>query len=234
MRKTFKDFMAIAERYYEPNERLSSGKTPVEKAKQKSKTRAKTIATQSPQNQDRWAKQYDLTRTKVTHGADNKNYNTNVSHQDKDKVEIDSDKKTLQVSHPESGITYEVERKGDGRHEVAWSHSGNKHRMNTTQRIRTARNAEKVWNQHVVHRLPHGDIVHNTPVSSFDDRGEEKPINRRAELYKKRGGFGEVDAEGDQFGKVGRNPSPKQAKKGAKRIKPLDPEKAKDQLNWDS
>lgn len=230
--KTYRQFIIdIQERYYEPNEKLPSGKTPLEKATQKSKTRAKTIARQSPQNQERWAKQYDKTRTHVSHGADNKDYNPNVSHKHKDAVHVRADKHSLGVHHKPSKIWFSSDRNDDGSHTIQWGHT-NRHSMSRAEKIKLARTAERVYDKHVSHRLPHGSIVHNSPSASYDKRGSEKPINRRSELYKKKGGFGELDSEGDQFGKVGRNPSPKQKKKGATRIKPLDPKKTKEYLGW--
>ena len=230
--KTYKQFILdIQERYYEPKEKLPSGRTPLEKATQKSKTRAKTIGRQSPENQERWAKQYDLTRTHVNHGSDNKNYNANVSHKHKDDIKVKADKNSLDIQHKPTKIWYSADKNDDGSHTIQWGHT-NRQSMTRAQKIKLARDAERVWNKHGVHRLPHDAIVHNSPSASHDNKGNEKPINRRSELYKKKGGFGELDSDGDQFGKVGRNPSPKQKKKGVTRIKPLNPKKTKEYLGW--
>ena len=215
--KTFQEFLQLAERYYEPDEKLPSGETPVGKATRKSRTRAKTIGSQSPQNQERWAKQYDLTQTKVKHGADNPELNTRVSHKDKDDVTVDHDERGMQVKHKPSGVHYWVYPSDDSpdSHTIEWGHNKG---FNLSRRdaIRTGRDARRVWDQHVSHRLPKGATIHNAPSPSLDERGKEKPTNRRSELYKK-AGFGELDDEGDQFARVGREPSPKQKKKGKNR-----------------
>jgi len=230
--KTFQQFLELAERYYEPDEKLPSGKTPVGKATQKSKTRAKTIGSQSPQNQERWGRQYDLTQTKVKHGIDNSELNTRVSHKDKDDIEISHDHRGMHLKHKPSGVYYWVYKSDDSpdSHTIEWNHD-NQRNPQRRQRVQIARNAKKVWDQHVSHRLPKGTIVHNSPSPSLDDRGREKPLNRRSSIYQ-RSGFGPLDDEGDQFASVGREPSPKQKAKGKKRLKPLNPRWTKKDLNW--
>lgn len=235
---TFQQFLEIVqERYYEPDEKLSSGKTPVQKATQKGRTRARTIGSQSPQNQERWGKQYDLTQTKVKHGADNPKLNPNVSFKDKDDVKIDSDDEGIDVYHKPSGVYYTVYKSKDSPYDdvrtVEWGHDKQKEKtkLSPAERLKTARNAKRVWDKHVAPRLPKGSIVHNTPQSSIDDRGKVKPINRRAELYK-RAGFGPTDDEGDQFAKVEREPSPKQKAKGKSRLKPLNARRTKVDVEW--
>ena len=227
--KTYKEFIQesiiILERYYEPKEKLPSGKTPVQKATDKSRQRARTVAYQSPKNQERWAKHHDVTQTKVKHGADNPNLNTNISHKDKDKIKIDKDDSGMSVHHKKSGVTYHVykpeESDQDDVHTVEWGHNKKKSRLTPKEKFRTARDAKRVWDKHVSHRLPTGTTVHNTPV------GE-----RRKSIYK-RAGFGDTDSENNQFATVGREPSPKQKAKGRSRLKPKDPTNAKWDTNWD-
>lgn len=232
--KKFQEFLQIAERYYEPDEKLPSGKTPVEKATQKSRKRAKTIGSQSPKNQERWGRQYDLTQTKVKHGADNPELNTRVSHKHKDDVNIEYDERGMYLKHKPSGVYYWAYKSDESpdSHTIEWGHDRGRN-LQRKQRIKLARDAKSVWDQHVSHRLPHGGVVHNTPASSYDSRGREKSVNRRSEIYK-RAGFGRLDDEGDQFASVGREPSPKQKKKGKKRLKPLNPTQTKADLNWDN
>jgi hypothetical protein len=224
--KTYKQFIlesiVILERYYEPDEKLPSGKTPVQKATDKSRQRARTVATQSPKNQERWARQYDTTQTKVKHGADNPNLNTNISHRDKDKIKIDKDDSGMSVHHKKSGVTYHVNKsdESDDAHTIAWGHNKNRSGLSPKEKFRTARDAKRVWDKHVSHRLPTGTTVHNTPV------GE-----RRKSIYK-RAGFGDTDSNNDQFATVKREPSPKQKAKGRTRLKPISPERAKERTNW--
>ena len=231
--KTFQEF--IFEKYYEPDEKLPSGETPVEKATQKSRKRARTIGSQSPENQDRWAKQYDLTRTKVKHGADNVSLNTKVGHREKDEIEIDHDDKYMFLKHKPSGVSFDVEKSDESQYDdvrtIQWNHSQDKVKLSPKEKVRLARTAQKVWDTHVSPRLPNKSIVHNTPSSSYDNRGQPKPINRRSEIYKK-AGFGSVDSDGDQFAEVGRQKSPKQIAKGKTRLKPLDPRRAKVEVEW--
>jgi len=231
--KTFQEF--IFEKYYEPDEKLPSGETPVEKATQKSRKRARTIGSQSPENQDRWSKQYDLTRTKVKHGADNPSLNTKVGHREKDEIEIDHDDKYMFLKHKPSGVSFDVEKSDESQYDdvrtIQWNHSQDKVKLSPKEKFRLARTAQKVWDTHVSPRLPNKSIVHNTPSSSYDNRGQPKPINRRSEIYKK-AGFGSVDSDGDQFAEVGRQKSPKQIAKGKTRLKPLDPRRAKVEVEW--
>lgn len=235
--KTFLKFMELAERYYEPDEKLPSGETPVGKAIRKSRIRAKTIGSQSPKNQDRWGRQYDLTQTKVKHGADNPELNTKVGYKDKDDVKIDSDERGMALRHKPSGINYYVYKSDDSpdSHTIEWGHNkqfgSDRLNLSKKDKIRVARDAQSVWDQHVSPRLPKGAIVHNTPSASLDSRGKERPINRRSSIYQ-RAGFGKLDDEGDQFASVGREPSPRQKAKGKKRLKRLNPTRAKADLNW--
>lgn len=237
--KTYSQFMSdLQERYYEPDEKLPSGDTPVEKATKKSRSRSKTIGSESPENQERWGKQYDLTQTKVKHGADNPKPNPNVSFRNKDDVRVSSSSDELEVYHKPSGVRYSVRKSEESPHDgvrtIEWGHDKQrqKNKLSPLERVRIARDAQKVWDKHVSPRLPNKSIVHNTPSTSYDDRGNAKPVNRRSELYK-RAGFGETDYEGDQFAQVGREPSSKQKAKGKKRLKPLDARKAKDYTEWD-
>ena len=230
------EFIELAERYYEPDEKLPSGKTAVEKATDKSRKRAKTIASQSSKNQERWAKQYDLTQTKVKHGADNPELNDKISHKDKDDIRIDSDDEGIDLYHKPSGVYFTVYKSEDSPDSktIEWGHDKQKERykMSRNERIRLAKSAQSVWDQHVSHRLPHGSIVHNAPSQSLDLRGKVKPVNRRASIYK-RAGFGPLDSEGDQFASVGREPSPRQRAKGKRsRLTPLNPRRTKVDIEW--
>jgi hypothetical protein len=235
----------VLERYYEPhNDKLPSGKTPMQKALQKSKNRARTIGGQSVKNQDRWAKQYDDTRTKVTHGADNPKVNPNVSWKDRDEISIEKndDGDEVYVTHKPTKTNYSISANQvyddasdkTKSHTIAWAHDNKiDHRDKDfdKKRLRVARNAKNVWDKHVEPRLPSKSIVHNEPASSYDERGRIKSTNRRSEIYK-RAGFGDLGSDGDQFAKVGRNPSPKQKEKGKKRLSPLDPHLTRTNLGW--
>lgn len=234
--RTFQEFISLAERYYKPDEKLPSGKTPVEKATEKSRKRAKTVGSESPKNQERWGRQYDLTQTKVKHGADNPKINARVSHKDKDDLKIDSDDNSTDIYHKPSGVYYTIYRSTGTdmpySRTIEWNHDKDRNNMSREQGIKVAQDARRVWDQHVSHRLPYSSIVHNTPASSYDSRGREKPVNRRSSIYQ-RSGFGRLDDEGDQFAEVGREPSPKQKAKGKKRLEPRSPHITKSELDWE-
>jgi hypothetical protein len=225
-------FEYLQERYYEPDERLPSNKTPMQKAIEKSRARARTVARQSPAAQERWGRHYDTTQTKVRHGADNPEPNPHVSHKDKDEISVSSSKDDLEVRHKPSGVSFFAYKSDDtpGVRTLAWDHDRS-NKMSPQQKNQLARTARRVYDKHVSHRLPTGDVVHNTPIPSRTSLGREKPVNRRAKIYQ-RSGFGPVDSEGDQFGKVNRQPSPRQRAKGRNRISPLEPSRTKSELGW--
>lgn len=228
-------FDYIQERYYEPNQKLPSGKTPLQKAIEKSRARARTVARQSPAAQERWGRHYDTTQTKVRHGADNPKPNPYVSHKDKDEISVQSDRDDIEVKHKPSGVSFYAYKSADtpGVRTLEWGHNRNRSSMSPQEKNQLARTARRVYDKHVSHRLPTGDIVHNTPIPSTNPRtGQNKPVNRRAKIYQ-RSGFGPVDSEGDQFGKVNRQPSPRQRAKGRNRISPLNARDVKSRLAWD-
>jgi len=68
--KTLREFLELAERYYEPDEELpGSKKTPYQKAFNKERRREHNIGPNS--NIDRMRRHAHATETKVKHGADN-------------------------------------------------------------------------------------------------------------------------------------------------------------------
>jgi hypothetical protein len=73
-----------------------------------------------------------------------------------------------------------------------------------------------MWKNQVAPRIPNNSILTNFPISN--DTSER---NTRSKLYSKIAGFGRPGMQGRQYANVGRNPSPKQAAKGAQRITPL-------------
>lgn len=235
--KTYRKFIieceSLLEKYYEPNEKLPSGKTPVEKAVSQNRKMAKTIATKSVKAQKRWGKHYDAIQTKVNHGADNPDYNDRVSRKHKGKIVVDNDESGLQVTHKKSGVYFNVYKSDNSPHShtIEWGHTKNRENMNPREKFRLARSAKKVWDKHVSHRLPNNAVVHNSPSASHDKKGAEKPINRRSRIYQ-RAGFGSMDASGDQFAKTKREPSSKEKAKGKSRLVPLNPVKTKREIRW--
>lgn len=232
--KTFNQFINeccdILERYYEPDEKLPSGRTPVQKAE----TRAETPYKNTRSAKGRQIRQQIQLMRKVRHGADNPNLNR---HQQRG-IDVYGDKDVLYVSHPESGVRYSVAKVGVAKndkkpvYDIQWGHHHKPNEMDIAKKIQVARDAKQVWDTHVQHRLPHGAIVRNSPVSNSNEKNPNK--NTRASLYRK-AGFGEVGQEntktasgtsitkGKQFAQVNREPSTKQKAKGKTRLSPLAP-----------
>lgn len=230
--KTFQQFITLAEKYHEPHEELpGSKKTPYQKAYNKERKREHNLGPNS--NIERMRRHAHATETKVRHGADNLEYNGKVSPRDRD-ITVDSDYDYMTVHHKPSKITYNVTNVGDGIHTIEWLHGhGKKENLSRRQRLKIASDAKKVWHQHVSHRLPYGDIAHNKPTTSRDEKTKEvKPVNRRANIYK-RAGFGPTDSDNDQFARIGREPSPRQKAKGKSRLKPADPKEIKKEVGWE-
>ena len=230
--RTFQEFLVLAERYHQPHMPLpGSNQTPLEKALNKQKSRESNIGPNS--NISRMNKHADKIKTKVRHGADNLEYNAKKGVNDDD-ITIDSDYDYLTIHHKPSKITYNVTNTDEGIHTIEWNHDhGNRANLSRRQRLKIASDARKVWHQHVAHRLPYGDIAHNRPSVSRDEKTkEEKPVNRRASIYK-RAGFGPTDSDNDQFARIGREPSPRQKAKGKSRLKPADPKEIKKEVGWE-
>jgi hypothetical protein len=225
--KTFRQF--INERYYKPNEKLPSGRSPLEKAKEKEKARNSNIG---PNSNIRRMNLHADKMTKVKRGADNKDYDTSPSQSRNVDVEGDSD--YLHVTHRPSKIKYAVTNVGDGIHTIEWSHEkGDKKNLSRAERMKLAHSAKQVWNKHVSHRLPHGDVAHNKPSQkSKKSENDNSIVNRRERIYQ-RSGFGPSDKHNDQFAKINREPSPRQKAKGKSRLSPLDPKKFKQSIGWE-
>lgn len=200
--KTFKEFIQIAEKYYAPEDKLPSGKTPSEKAN--SKVERIPDTPQTPfKTRERRIRLKQKIRKHVSHGADNPEINT---HSDSGvMVHQSKDKRNTEIDHPKSGIYYEIQRKhdvnGKPHHEINWNVS---RRVNPEESRELAHRAKEIYQKHVQHRLPQGSVVSNTPAS-----GKLERIYTRA-------GFGEPGYGNRQYAKVGRMPSTKRQKKGKK------------------
>jgi len=230
--KIFKEFLVILERYYEPDEKLpGSGKTPVQKAEARQNR---------PLSSDRLGARGRKIRHrhmmhKVRRGANNPSID-NMRHPE---IEIDSYSNTgreYDFYHKPTGIRVNVHHSGrtkDGspKYTISWDHSHPNPQMmsNKTRKVIT-KNALNVVRQHILHRLPYGSVAHNTPTPNARRvQGVLRLKNTRSRMYQ-RLGFGppskEVSSAGlpDQYAKVGREPSLRQAKKGKTRLSPLQPD----------
>ena len=201
--RTFKEFLFIAERYYKPDEKLPSGKTPIEKASSK---------IGKPKQLERMAK--------VRRGADNPEFDR-TPHSDLSIYKSPNSNYTL-IDHKPSGIQFSVthgksNKTGKERHSISWEHDKEYEDLSPDDKMKIISNAKKVWKQHIEPRFPHGSTLHNMPTANETDEGK----NTRAKVYQ-RFGFGPLDKTGySQYAKVGRPPSPKQAAKGKRRLKPI-------------
>jgi hypothetical protein len=138
------------------------------------------------------------------------------------------------IRHKPSGITYEINhdkkhgnynmpsdlkgkaRKSHGHkpeHNLRWSHDreigmfrGDE--MSRGDRIKTARNAKRVWDKHIQHRIPSGHLVSNEPDDNPDDNRRNPEKNTRASIYQK-SGFGKTNQMGKQYStKIGKKLHP--------------------------
>jgi hypothetical protein len=222
--KTFSEFLEIAEKYYPPDWKLPSGNTPLGNALKKQEKNNSEIGPNS--DIVRMRRHFEKIETKVKHGADNPEYNARVNSRDDDEIHVDSDGTNyITVYHKPSKVTYNVVRQpGPGNiHSVEWGHQrGSSFMLGRSQRNSISRDARRVWDQHVSHRLPYGATLHNQPAKEG-----------LGKIYK-RSGFGDVDSDNDQFAKVGREKSPKQKAKGKKsRLTTLDSKKVKRDAGWE-
>ena len=214
LKRTFEEFMMIAEEYYRPNEKLPSGKTPVEKARSKKVPKDKLA--------------------KVKRGADNPNIDRS-NHPDLEVSRHPTDRNRVSLTHKDTGIKFTLSRqkgknrRGDNVHSMVWTHNKDESKgpMSDSDARQVVRDANRVWKQHVAHRFPHGSVAHNNPLPSYKSkRGEEdfKISNPRARIYQ-RWGYGKPHGNPDmpdQYARVGRDPSPKQKAKGKVRLKPTE------------
>lgn len=216
--KTFQEFLELAEKYYAPDDKLPSGKTPVEKAEDRDE-RPYSSRTKS-------ALQKMRIRRNVRHGADNPDLNRHSA----SNVDVEGGRGWMSVGDKETGIYYNVTHHGrtkDGKRvfNVTWNHSDRPSELEKDPERRTelVRSARDMWKQDIEHRLPRGSVVTNRPTENnkYDDQKGETKRNTRAKLYQ-RAGFGEMNPEsGKQFAQVGRQLNTKEKRKGKGRLSPL-------------
>ena len=230
--KTFNQFIYecydILERYYEPDEQLPSGKTPIQKA---SKSLSKAFKNRNKKSERNRAKKLaDKIRTDVKHGADNSTVNPNISKKDRGKIETNvDDEKFTDIHDKESGVTYHVKNHGKAGYELHWSHNKDNSKLTPQERVKLGLAARGVFHKHVLPRLRN-----NKPVgtSASDDENVKKKDkkrtnsqnspNKRAEIYN-RSGFSPRDTQGFIHGKV------RKAKKNS--ITPISPVKSHERGN---
>jgi hypothetical protein len=126
------------------------------------------------------------------------------------------------ITHRPSGITYEINhdekhgkyntpsdlkgkaRKAHGHkpeHDIRWDHGQSAlpaKDMSRGEKIRTARNAKRVWDKHIQNRIPSGHLISNSPDDNYDDNRRNPDKNTRASIYRK-SGFGNPNRMGKQY-----------------------------------
>jgi len=220
--KTFQEFMLLVEKYYAPTDKLPSGQTPRSKAFNR---QSRPFSSEYKKN-----KHWEKTKDNVFHGADNPNLKTH-SHPH---LKINHGTTMVTFHHRPTGVEFNIyklndENSVDGKptHGISWRHSDNNSTMSDREKQHMIRNAKYVWKRHVEPRLPSHSVVMNSPSSNDhtykDSKGNTRIIekNARGKLYQ-RMGFGKIDRDGDQYAKVGRPSSSKQAAKGKGRLTPID------------
>ena len=79
-------------------------------------------------------------------------------------------------------------------HSIRFSVRGNPDldSMSMADKMKTARDAEKVYKDHIQHRIPSGHLASNEPDVNYTEGRRDEERNTRAELYKKKAKFGEL------------------------------------------
>ena len=222
--KTFKEF--IAERYYEPDEPLPSGKTPYGKATSsyyRQRGEFKRSPNRTSDQAFRITRQGSRRRNEVSRGANNPDFDARPDKTGRYEIDADSGY-SMRVRDTKNDLEMRIRQKdqiapSQGNkpvYDVEWYNQSGKRRHNPGEARGVARNVANMWKNQVAPRIPSNSILTNFPISN--DTSER---NTRSKLYSKVAGFGEPGSLGRQYANVGRNPSPRQAAKGAQRITPL-------------
>jgi hypothetical protein len=86
-------------------------------------------------------------------------------------------------------------------HNIRWDHDthyNERDKMSKGEKLKTARNAKRVWDKHIAHRIPSGHLISNEPEENPDEKRRDPDKNTRASIYKK-SGFGKVNRWGVQY-----------------------------------
>lgn len=222
--KTFREF--VAEKYYEPDEPLPSGKTPYGKAtssyyRQKGEFKRSPVRTSD--QAFRVTRQGSRRSNEVSRGANNPDFDARPDKTGRYEIDADSSY-SMRVRDTKNDLEMRIRKKdqiapSQGNkpvYDVEWYNQSGKRRHNPGEARGVVRNVADMWKKQVAPRIPSNSILTNFPISN--DTSER---NTRSKLYSKVAGFGEPGSLGRQYAHVGRNPSSKQAAKGAQRITPL-------------
>ena len=133
------------------------------------------------------------------------------------------------IKHKKTGITYEISHKkpenedeyaktaphshlsGKSKtthghkpvHDIRWDHD--KQNPSPSEKIKIARDAKRMWDNDIKHRIPSGHLASNEPSTNSDPSRRNPDKNTRGSIYKK-AGFGEVgENSGKQYSaKIGK------------------------------
>jgi hypothetical protein len=222
--RTFREFIEICEKYYEPDEPLPSGKTPYGKATSsyyRQRGEFKRSPNRTSDQAFRITRQGSRRSNEVRRGADNPNFDAKPDKTGKYDIKADSNY-SMRVYDNKNNLEMRVRQKdqiapgGKPVYDVEWYNDSGKGRHNPGEARSVARNVANMWKNQVAPRIPSNSVLTNFPLSN-----DTSNRNTRSKLYSKVAGFGEPGSLGRQYANVGRNPSSKQAAKGAQRITPL-------------
>lgn len=212
--KTFHQFLQLAERYYEPGEKLRSGRTPLEKAEKRAETEYKN----TKDGKERQNRQKIQLNDRVRHGVDNPHFNTHQDMSGEVRVSGYGDE-NLTVRHLGTNVQFDAvntgkkTKSGKPVYDVMWNLFRNSQNLSDSERRKILHTAKHVWKRHFAHRLPYGAAIRNEPISN-------KGKQARSLLYSRIGGFGDVNPRtGYQYASVGREPSPRQKAKDKNKIR---------------
>lgn len=228
----YRNFLLLAERYYEPNEPLPSGKTPLERATQRntnnpyqsSESLRKRIRNRiertfnKPSQQELQRRETQKSRIDTVRGGggDRKTINPVSNHPD---IEVTQHGYETRYYHKPSSIRFVVKQKGysNGRplHSIEVDHNASP--QNNRERISLINQAKSIYRNNVQQTLPHNSVLYNEPMPNYGKKGK---ANVRSMIYKDFG-FGNLDDKGRQFALVNKRVSPKQAAAGATRLTAL-------------
>jgi hypothetical protein len=231
--RTFKEFVDIVEKYYEPDQPLPSGKTPYGKATSSYYRQRGELRRNPNRTSDqvfRTVSQGSRKRNEVSRGADNPTFDGRPDKSGKYNIETDSDY-GMTVDDRKNNLRMRLRQKdaiapgGKPVYDVEWHNLSRRGRHNPGEARSVVRNVADMWKNQVSPRIPSNSVITNFPISN--DTSER---NTRSKLYSKIAGFGKTGMQGRQYASVDRPPSSKQLAKGVQRIKPLsgnlDPEYA--------
>jgi hypothetical protein len=220
--KTFQEF--ILEKYYEPDQPLPSGKTPYGKATSsyyRQRGEFKRGPNRTSDQAFKMVMQGSRRSNEVSRGADNPNFDQRPDKTGKYDIETDAGY-SMKVRDRKNDLEMRVRQKDQiapGKkpvYDIEWYNLGSGGRKNPGQARNIVRNVADMWKNQVAPRIPSNSVLTNFPITN--DTSER---NTRSKLYSKVAGFGRPGMQGRQYASVGRNPSSRQAARGAQRITPL-------------